>query len=74
MTTITIDDDSEFSKKHFANVEELQEYLLLEKQKAPLSYAHKQILDERIQELKDHPQDSLTREEGMKQIRRNRTK
>lgn len=70
MTTITISENINFKKRHFESVEELQEYLLLVKQEEELSNEHKSILDERLEDLKNNPKDSLSLEELKSSIER----
>lgn len=70
MTTITIAENINLEKNHFESVEEFQAYLLLSRQEEELSEEHKAILDNRLEEAKNNPNNKITLEELKKSIRR----
>lgn len=57
MTTLNIKEDLELGKTNFDTLEELLDYLTEYQEKHfELSDAHKSIIDQRLQELKDNPE------------------
>jgi hypothetical protein len=71
MTNITIDKNVSLSKTHFADLEELQEEILLQiHSNFELSEDHKRILDEREKELDEATDKGLTWEEVRASIQR----
>ncbi|NVJ46760.1 MAG: hypothetical protein HWE21_16940 [Cytophagia bacterium] len=70
MTTITIAENINLEKNHFESVEEFQAHLLLSRQEEELSEEHKAILDDRLEEEKNNPNNKITLEELKKSIRR----
>ncbi len=70
MTTITIAENINLEKNHFQSVEEFQLYLLQIRSETDLSPAHKAILDERIADAEENPENSLSLDQLKANIRR----
>ncbi len=62
MTTITIKNGQNLSRTQFDSIADLQDYLLLlsTQNEIELTKEHKAILDERIQDLKENPDNFLS--------------
>ncbi len=63
MTTITIKNSEELSRTSFEDWEEVQLYILQAQQEAELSDAHKKVLDARLLDLKNNPDDAISYKE-----------
>lgn len=70
MTTITINKDINLAKTNFDNLEELQEAILLLNIQKDISKEHKDILDSRIKELEQNPNNFISLKELKRSIRR----
>lgn len=70
MTTITIKNSGNLSRTEFDDIEDLQLYLVEELQESELSAAHKQILDERLAEAEQNPDNFITLDELKSSIKR----
>lgn len=60
MTTITFNENIHFSKQHFETLENFQLYVVQKLQKADLPLAHKEILDQRLKDAEENPEDFVT--------------
>jgi len=64
MTTITIKNGQKLKRTIFENIEELQEYLFsIYLENIELSPAHTDILDKRLDELKENPANYISKDE-----------
>ena len=71
MTTITIDENINLDKNHFISLEDFQLYLAKRSHHSELSTAHEAILDTRLADAKENPEDSISFEKLKTSIRRN---
>jgi len=72
MTTITIKNGQNLKRNFFENIEELQEYLFsIYLQNMELSPSHTDILDKRLDELKENPANYVTGDELKSSLKRN---
>ena len=55
MVTISFDKPIKATKKHFKSLEEFQLHVVEEQQKSELDDFHKEILDDRLEDLKQNP-------------------
>ena len=72
MTTITIKNSSKFDKTEFDTIEEFQLYLLEVEQNSELSSLHKSILDNRLLNVKNKPNEFLSLNELKSAIKRSK--
>lgn len=70
MTTITFDKELKFSKKHFRDIEEFQMFIWQQNVESDVSQEMKVEIDNRLNYLKDNPEDLIARENAMKKLRR----
>lgn len=67
MTTIHIDEELNLDKTHFKTMEEFQLYLMMREKNQPedysLSNAHKKIIDDRVAEADENPDNFVTYQE-----------
>ena len=70
MTTITINKDIRLQKTNFDNLDERQEAILLLNIQKELSPAHKEILDKRILEVNENPENYLSLKDLKSTIKR----
>lgn len=70
MTTITIDENIDLKKTHFASLEEFQMHLMLIRSENELSPTHKSILDERLEDAEKNTENLLTVDELKSSIHR----
>ena len=63
MTTITIDKGINLAKTHFKDLEEFQLHLVQVKEQAKMSEAHKAILDDRLVDADNNPNDFVDLDE-----------
>ena len=70
MTTITIAENIDLKKLHFESLEELQTHLLMLQQAAELGGGHKEILDMRLEEAEQSPDNYVTLEDLKSSLRR----
>lgn len=70
MTTITIAENIDLKKLHFESLEELQTHLLMLQQAAELGDGHKEILDLRLEEAEQSPDNYMTLEDLKSSLRR----
>ena len=71
MATITIDENINLEINHFITLEDFQLYLVKRFHHSELSPAHKAILDNRLADAKENPEDSISFDELKTSIRRN---
>lgn len=70
MTTISFDESLDIPKLHFKSLEDFQLYIVQKLQGAALSTSHKSILDARLQDAKDKPDDYVTFDELKSTLKR----
>lgn len=70
MSTITFDENINIGKNHFKSLEDFQLYLIQKLQKSELSATHKQILDDRLAEAENNPDNFITLDELKSSIKR----
>lgn len=59
MNTIYFDEPINISKNHFKNLEDFQLYIVKKLQKSELSHAHKEILNNRLLEVNENPENYI---------------
>lgn len=70
MSTITFDENINIDKNHFKTLEDFQLYLIQKLQMSELSATHKQILDDRLTEAENNPDNFITLDELKSSIKR----
>lgn len=70
MTTITFDENINLDKNHFKSVDDFQLYIARMRQKGELSDYHKEILDERLFDAENNPDNFLSLKELKSSITR----
>jgi len=70
MTTISFDENLNINKFNFKTLEDFQLYLIQRLQKSELSPAHKKILDNRLAEAEQNPDNFITLDELKSSIQR----
>jgi hypothetical protein len=70
MTTIYFDENIELEKKHFKSLDDFQLHLLQLRNELELSDIHKRILDDRIIDADNNPNDFMDIQELRKSINR----
>ena len=70
MTTISFDENIDINKFNFKTLEDFQLYLIQRLQKSELSPAHKKILDNRLAEAEQNPDNFITLDELKSSIQR----
>lgn len=63
MNTITFDELIDLPKNHFKNLKEFQLYMIEKLQETQLSSSHKEILDSRISEVQENPENYISSKE-----------
>lgn len=63
MTTISFDENINFRKRKFKNLEDFQLYIIQKLQQSELSDSHKKIIDERLVEAERNPENKITLKE-----------
>ncbi len=70
MNTISFDEPINISKNHFKTLEDFQLYMVQKLQKSDLSDTHKEILDNRILEVNENPENYISLKELKSSIKR----
>lgn len=70
MTTISFDENININKFNFKTLEDFQLYLIQRLQKSELSPAHKKILDNRLAEAEQNPDNFISLDELKSSIQR----
>ena len=70
MTTISFEENIDINKFNFKTLEDFQLYLIQRLQKSELSPAHKKILDNRLAEAEQNPDNFITLDELKSSIQR----
>ena len=70
MKTISFDEPINISKNHFKTLEDFQLHIIKNLEKAELSDAHKEILDKRILEVNENPENYLSLKDLKSTIKR----
>ncbi len=70
MTTISFDKPLEFDRNRFRDLDDFQNYIVLKLQASELSFAHRSVLDERLEEAENNPDNFTTFNELKKSIKR----
>lgn len=70
MTTISIEEQINLSRNSFKTLEEFQLYIVENHQKENLSDEHKKILDERLVDSKQNPNDFISLDDLKSTIQR----
>ena len=70
MTTISFDENIDINKFNFKTLEDFQLYLIQRLQKSELSPAHTKILDNRLAEAEQNPDNFITLDELKSSIQR----
>ena len=70
MTTISFDENINLNKYHFKTLEDFQLYLIQTSKKSELSPAHKSILDDRLADAKENPENCISLDKLKSSIRR----
>ena len=70
MKTITFDENLKLEKNHFKTLEDFQIYVVQSQQASDLSNTHKKVLDERLIEAKQNPDNFISLDELKTSIKR----
>jgi len=70
MKTITFDENIKLKKNHFKTLEDFQIYVAQNLQASDLSSAHKKVLDERLAEAEQTPNNFISLDELKTSIKR----
>jgi hypothetical protein len=70
MTTITIKSAKKLKKTEFNSVEDFQLYLLEIQENSELNISHKNLLDKRLLDLEDNPNDFMSLDKLKSSIKR----
>lgn len=70
MNTITFDEPINISKNHFKTIEDFQLHIVQKLQDAELSKTHKEIIDARILEVNENPENYISLKELKTSIKR----
>ena len=70
MKTITFDENIKLEKNHFKTLEDFQIYIVQSLQTSNLSSSHKKILDERLAEAEQNPDNFISLDELKTSIKR----
>ncbi len=70
MKIITFDENIKLEKNHFKTLEDFQIYIVQSLQTSDLSSAHKKVLDERLAEAEQNPDNFISLDELKTSIKR----
>ncbi len=70
MTIISFDEPIHFDRNHFRNLEDFHLYIIQNLESADLSSTHKSILDERLEEAENNPDNFISFDELKSSIKR----
>ena len=70
MTTISIKENLDLSQTHFDTLEDFEMYVVALRQQSDLSTAHQTILDQRLTDRSQNPDDTMSVEELKASLRR----
>lgn len=71
MKTISFDEPINISKNHFKSLEDFQLHIVDKLQQSDLSNYHKEILDDRILEANENPENYISLKDLKSSIKRN---